>query len=474
MKYETVIGLEVHAQLNTKTKLFCGCTNHFGDDANTHTCPGCAGMPGAMPILNREAVKKGIRAGLATNHTIHKKSIFDRKHYFYPDLPNGYQTTQLEFPICTKGHLDIVADGKEKRIRINRIHLEEDAGKLIHDQDIDSLFDANRGSTPLIEIVTEPDINSSEEAYQYLTGLKKILQYIDVCDCNMEEGSLRCDVNLSIRPVGETKLGTRTEIKNMNSFSNVKKAIEHEVARQIDCLESGGKLFQQTFLWDPNKNITIAMRTKESADDYRYFPDPNIPALILTDEEIAEQKKLMPELPQAKEKRFAKEYSLDTDAIAVLTETTEIADYYEKVAGICKNPKTASSWILTDVLKILNDKQCELKDLKITAEVLSEIINLVQSDKISGAAGKKILAAVEESGKSPSILVEELGLAQVSDTGELQAIMEKIFADNPSEVERLRSGDAKLMAFFVGQAMKASKGKANPKEINRIIGELSK
>jgi len=475
MKYETVIGLEVHAQLNTKTKMFCGCQNHFGDAVNTHTCSGCLGMPGTLPLLNREAVKKGIRAGLATNHTINKKSIFDRKHYFYPDLPSGFQTTQLEFPICTEGHLDIVADGKEKRIRINRIHLEEDAGKLIHDQDVsDSLFDANRGSTPLIEIVTEPDMNSAEEAYQYLTGLKKILQYIDVCDCNMEEGSLRCDVNLSIRPVGEKKLGTRTEIKNMNSFSNVKKAIEYEVARHIDVLENGGKLYQQTFLWDPNKNITLAMRTKETADDYRYFPDANIPALILTDEEIDEQKSTMPELPKLKEKRFAEQYSLDNDAIAVLTDTIEIADYYEKVVGICKNSKAASAWILTDLLKIIKEKQCELSDLKITAEKLGEIINLVQSDKISAAAGKKILVAVEETGKSPNALIEELGLAQVSDTGELQAIMEKIFADNPSEVERLKSGDAKLMSFFVGQAMKASKGKANPKEINRIIGELSK
>lgn len=474
MKFETVIGLEIHAQLNTKTKMFCGCQTSFGDEPNTHTCPGCAGMPGALSVINREAVKKAIRAGLATNHTINKKSVFDRKHYFYPDLPHGYQVSQLEFPICETGFLDIVADGKEKRIRINRIHLEEDAGKLIHDQDIDTLFDANRGSTPLIEIVSEPDMSSAEEAVQYLAGIRKILQYLDVCDCNMEEGSFRCDANVSVRPVGETKLGTKAELKNMNSFSNVKKAIEYEVSRQIELIESGGKVIQQTFLWDPNKCITLAMRSKETAADYRYFPDPDIPMLVVTDEEIDEQKAIMPELPDAKEKRFAEQYSLDRDAVAVLTETIEIADYYEKVVEICKNAKAASSWILTDLLKILKENQCKLCGLKITAEKLGEIINLVQSDKISAAAGKKILAAVEESGKEPSVLIEELGLAQVSDTGELQAIMEKIFADNPSEVERLKGGDTKLMSFFVGQAMKASKGKANPKEINRIIGELSK
>ena len=474
MKFETVMGLEIHSQLKTKTKIFCSCKTSFGDEPNTHTCPGCLGLPGALPVLNREAVKKAIRAGLATNHTINKKSIFDRKHYFYPDLPNGYQTTQMEFPICEKGHLDILVNGEEKRIRINRVHLEEDAGKLIHDQDTDTLFDANRCSTPLIEIVTEPDFRSSQEVFEFLTALKKILLYTDVCDCNMEEGSLRCDVNISIRPVGETKLGTKAELKNMNSFSNVKKAIEYEVARQIEVVENGGKIVQQTFLWDPNKNVTIPMRTKESQDDYRYFPAPDIPPLLVSDEEINEQRNSMPELPKAKEKRFAQDYSLDADAVILLTQNLEIANFYEKVAELTKSAKMASSWILTDILKLLNDKQCELSDLKITAEILSEIINLVQSDKISGAAGKKILAAVEETGKSPNALIEELGLAQVSDTGELQAIMEKIFADNPSEVERFRGGDAKLMSFFVGQAMKASKGKANPKEINRIIGELTK
>ena len=474
MKFETVIGLEIHAQLKTKTKIFCGCRTSFGDEPNTHTCPACLGLPGSLPVLNREVVKKAILAGLATNHSIRKESVFERKNYFYPDLPKGYQVSQFEKPICENGYLDIVADGKEKRVGITRIHIEEDAGKLIHDQDIDSLFDANRGGTALIEIVSEPDMRSSEEAYQYLAGIKKILEYLDVCDCNMEEGSLRCDANVSIRPAGEEKLGTKAELKNMNSFSNVKKAIDYEVMRQAELIESGGKVIQQTFLWDPNKNITVAMRSKESANDYRYFPDPDLTLLTVSDKMIEEQKNSLPELPKAKEKRFAEQYSLDNDAIAVLTETIEIADYYENVAKLCGNAKTASAWILTDILKILKEKQCGLSELKVGAEKLAQIIKSVQDDKISASAGKKILAAVEETGKEPSALIDELGLAQVSDTGELQAIMEKIFADNPSEVERLRGGDAKLTAFFVGQAMKASKGKANPKEINRIIAELSR
>ncbi|MCL1946025.1 MAG: Asp-tRNA(Asn)/Glu-tRNA(Gln) amidotransferase subunit GatB [Chitinivibrionia bacterium] len=472
MKFETVIGLEIHAQLKTKTKIFCGCKTSFGDEPNTHSCPVCQGLPGALPVLNREVVKKAIRAGLATNHTIRKESVFARKNYFYPDLPKGYQISQFELPICEKGYLDIVADGNKKRVGITRIHLEEDAGKLIHDQDIDSLFDANRCGTPLIEIVSEPDMRSSEEAYQYLTGLKKILQYLDVCDCNMEEGSLRCDANVSIRPFGETKLGTKAELKNMNSFSNVKKAIDYEVERQTELIENGKIVVQQTFLWDANKNITIAMRSKESSDDYRYFPDPDLTTLIVTDKMIDEQKDTLPELPKDKEKRFSEQYSLDNDAIAVLTETIEIADYYEKTAKLCGNAKSASGWILTDILKILKEKQCELGELKTTSEKLAEIIKLVQTDKISASAGKKILAAVEETGKEPQTLVEELGLSQVSDSGELKTIMEKIFSENPAEVERFKSGDNKLTSFFVGQAMKESKGKANPKEINRIIGEL--
>jgi aspartyl-tRNA(Asn)/glutamyl-tRNA(Gln) amidotransferase subunit B len=473
MKFETVIGLEIHAQLKTKTKIFCRCQTSFGDEPNTHSCPVCLGLPGALPTLNREVVKKAIRVGLATNHSIRKESVFARKNYFYPDLPKGYQISQFELPICEKGYLDIIANEIKKRVGITRIHLEEDAGKLIHDQDVDSLFDANRCGTPLIEIVSEPDMRNSEEAYEYLISLKKILQYLDVCDCNMEEGSLRCDANVSIRPIGESKLGTKAELKNMNSFSNVRKAIDYEVARQTELIENGGKVIQQTFLWDADKNITIAMRTKESSDDYRYFPDPDLTTLVINDEMIDEQQNTLPELPKAKEKRFTEQYSIDGDAVALLTETIEIADYYEKVTQICKNPKLASGWILTDILKIRKEKQCEISDLKITAEKLGEIINLVQNDKISASAGKKILAAVEESGKSPQILVDELSLAQVSDSGELQKIMEKIFADNSSEVERLKSGDNKLTSFFVGQAMKASKGKANPKEINRIIMELT-
>ncbi len=472
MQYEVVIGLEIHAQLKTETKIFCGCKTSFGDTANSHGCPVCLGLPGALPVMNRQAVEMAVLAGLATDCEIRDKSIFARKNYFYPDLPKGYQISQYDQPICEGGHLDIEVDGQTKRLGVTRIHLEEDAGKLVHDQDIDSLFDVNRCGTPLIEIVSEPDMRSPQEAYAYLTKMKKILQYIDVSDCNMEEGSLRCDANISLRPFGQVKLGTKRELKNMNSFSNVVKALEYEIEVQREILDSGGKIIQETLLWDANKNCTSSMRTKEDAHDYRYFPDPDLVPLMVPDSKIEEVRASMPELPVAKEIRFAKEYNLDNEAVMILTDSIALADYFEAVAKGCGDVKMASNWVMSDVLRILKEKQCKITDLKITAKRLSDLLALIKSDKISASAGKKVFNAIEEQDKEPSVLVDELGLAQVSDTGALEAVMVKIFADNPSEVERFKGGDKKLTAFFVGQAMKATQGKANPKEINVIIGKL--
>lgn len=472
MKYEVVIGLEIHAQLKTKTKIFCGCATSFGDTANSHGCPVCLGLPGSLPVLNREAVDMAILAGLATDHQIRDKSIFARKNYFYPDLTKGYQITQFDLPICEDGHMDVEVKGKTIRLGITRIHLEEDAGKLIHDQDIDSLFDVNRCGTPLIEIVSEPDMRSPKEAYAYLTKIKKILKYLDVSDCNMEEGSLRCDANISLRPFGQEKLGTKRELKNMNSFRGVEKALEYEIAAQTAILNSGGEIVQETLLWDPSKNKSISMRTKEDAHDYRYFPDPDLVPIMVSDEKIEKIRKTLPELPVAKEARFIVEYKLEAEHAATLTETRELADYYEEVAKLTGDSKLAANWIIGDVLRTLNDKKCEINELNLTPTRLSDLLKLVKADEISASAGKKVLDAIEEQDKDASVLVEELGLKQISDSSELEGVMKKIFEDNPDEVGRLADGDKKLISFFVGQAMRATKGKANPKEINKIISKL--
>jgi len=472
VQYEVVIGLEIHAQLKTETKIFCGCKTSFGDTANSHGCPVCLGLPGALPVMNRKAVDMAVLAGLATNHTIRDKSIFARKNYFYPDLPKGYQISQYDLPICENGHIDIEIKGKTKRLDITRIHLEEDAGKLIHDQDIDSLFDVNRCGTPLIEIVSEPDMRSPEEAYQYLTKIKKILQYLDVSDCNMEEGSLRCDANISLRPFGQEKLGTKRELKNMNSFSGVKKALEYEIKVQTRMLNAGETIVQETLLWDPAKNKSASMRTKEDAHDYRYFPDPDLVPLLVPDEKIEEIRKTLPELPEAKEKRFAEQYKLDNDAVMILTSSIELADYYEKVVKLSGDIKLTSGWVMSEVLRLTKEKQCSITELNVTAERLAELLKQIKGDTISAKAAKTVFNAVEEQDKEPSDLIEELGLAQVSDSGELEGVMQTIFDENPSEVGRLRDGDKKLISFFVGQAMKATRGKANPKEINKIIGKL--
>ncbi len=472
MQYEVVIGLEIHAQLKTETKIFCGCKTSFGDTANSHGCPVCLGLPGALPAMNKKAVDMAVLAGLATNHKIRDKSIFARKNYFYPDLPKGYQISQFDLPICEDGYIDIEIKGKTKRLDITRIHLEEDAGKLIHDQDIDSLFDVNRCGTPLIEIVSEPVMRSPEEAYQYLTKIKKILQYLDVSDCNMEEGSLRCDANISLRPFGQEKLGTKRELKNMNSFSGVKKALEYEIKVQTRMLNAGETIIQETLLWDPAKNKSASMRTKEDAHDYRYFPDPDLVPLLVPDEKIEEIRKTLPELPEAKENRFAEQYKLDNDSVMLLTSSIELADYYEKVVKLSGDIKLSSGWVMSEVLRLTKEKQCSLSDLNVSAERLAELLKQIKGDKISAKAAKTVFNAIEDEDKEPLALIESLGLAQVSDSGELEGVMQTIFDENPPEVERLRDGDKKLISFFVGQAMKATRGKANPKEINKIIGKL--
>lgn len=475
MEYEIVIGLEVHAQLSTKTKLFCGCTTPFGDPPNTHACPVCLGMPGTLPVMNRAAVEMAVRMGLALGCAINAKSIMARKHYFYPDLPKGYQISQYELPVCEHGRLPIVADGEAHTIGVTRVHLEEDAGKLVHDQDIDSLFDANRCVTPLIEIVSEPDMRSPAQAYEYLMGLKQILEYLGICDCNMEEGSLRCDANISLRPKGETKLGTKTEIKNMNSFSNLKKALEYEAKRQEEVLRGGGKIEQQTYLWNPNENRSIPMRSKEDAHDYRYFPDPDLLPVVVESAWVDDIKKTLPELPQARRARFASDYKISEYAAETLTSSRALADYFEECVKVCGDAKSVSNWVMTDIMRLMNDMKIESPfDLKTSPARLGALVKIINNGGVSATAAKKVLDIMEAENKEPQVVIDEQGLAQVSDASAIEAIVKQVVDAHPGEVQRFKDGDKKLTAFFMGQIMKASKGAANPKEagaiLNRLIG----
>ncbi|MBD3345537.1 MAG: Asp-tRNA(Asn)/Glu-tRNA(Gln) amidotransferase subunit GatB [Chitinivibrionales bacterium] len=472
MEFETVIGLEVHAQLKTNTKIFCSCKPMFGDDANTHGCPVCLGLPGALPVLNRHAVEMAMLMGEAVHCTIAQKSIFARKNYFYPDLPKGYQISQYELPLCENGAITVHVNGAEKKIRILRIHLEEDAGKLIHDQDEDSLFDVNRCGTPLIEIVTEPDMRSPQEAYAYLAGMKRILQYLDICDCNMEEGSLRCDANISLRPKGETKLGTKTELKNMNSFRGVEKALESERLRQQEVLESGGQIRQETYLWDAQKNRTVAMRTKEHAHDYRYFPDPDLVPLIIDKEWADSVKENLPELPEARKERFMQQMNLTEEHAEILTDTREVADYFEEVLKSCGDARMAATWVMGEVLRIAKDKKTGLKELNVTPWRLGHLLGLVKDGAVSANAAKKVFAEIQNRNADPGALIDEMGLKQISDTSELKRITEDIIAQHPDEAKRYKEGEKKLSGFFIGQVMKATRGKGNPKEINKLVSGL--
>jgi aspartyl-tRNA(Asn)/glutamyl-tRNA(Gln) amidotransferase subunit B len=472
VEFEMVVGLEVHAQLLTQTKLFCGCTSKFGDGPNTHGCPNCLGLPGSLPVLNREAVAMAVKAGLALGCPIAPRSIFARKNYFYPDLPKGYQISQYEIPICGMGKLNILVDDQVKCINITRIHLEEDAGKLVHDQAPESLFDVNRCGTPLIEIVSEPDMRSSKEAYAYLESLKLILEYLNICDCNMEEGSLRCDANISLRPRGQSKLGTKTEIKNMNSFRNLEKALDYEAERQAEVLQSGGTIQQQTFLWDPNANRSIPMRSKEDANDYRYFPEPDLLPVIVTTEMIDNAKTTLPELPAARKERFITTLGIAQDTAIVLTSEKQIADYFEKVIESKCDVRQAANWVVVDVLRIVNDQKLALSELKITPQRLGSLLILIDKGTVSAKAARKVFDLIQEQDRDPQIIIDEQGLTQVSDTSALEAAVKQVLDANPSEVERYKAGDKKLTGFFVGQAMKATKGSGNPKEINAILSKL--
>ena len=469
-KYEAVIGLEVHAQLLTESKIFCGCSTKFGNDANSNVCPVCLGHPGVLPVLNKKVVEFTALMGLATNCTINKHSVFARKNYFYPDLPKGYQTSQYEEPICENGFIEVKPkDGEIKKIGITRIHMEEDAGKSIHDHGNSTLIDVNRCGVPLMEIVSEPDIRTAEEAYLYLTKIKQIVQYLGICDGNMEEGSLRCDANISIRLKGEEKFGVKTEIKNMNSFRNVERAIEYEIKRQIEVVEDGEKIVQQTLLWDADANEAYPMRSKEEAHDYRYFPDPDLLPVIVDEKWNKELKTGLPELPDIKVKRFTTNYSLPLYDAEILTQTRSLADYYEQVVSVTDDYKIASNWITGDVLAVLNEKKLDISDFPLSPVNLGKLINLIKNGTINGKIAKEIFPELVETNSDPEIIVKEKNLVQISDTSEIEKIIQKIIDNNADQTQEYLSGKDKVFGFFVGQVMKESKGKANPKVVNDML-----
>lgn len=469
MEFEPVIGLEVHAQLNTKSKIFSPTSTEFGGTPNSHVSPICLGMPGVLPVLNKEVLEYAFKTAIALNCELHPRSRFARKNYFYPDLPKGYQISQYEEPFSTNGWLDIGTNGSTKRINITRIHMEEDAGKLIHDNPGNSSFvDLNRAGVPLVEIVSEPELSSAEEAVEYMKKLRSILRYIGVCDGNMEEGSLRCDANVSVRPKGSDKLGTKAEIKNVNSFKYVQKAIEYEIKRQILLLENGEEVIQETRLFDSNKGVTFSMRSKEEAHDYRYFPDPDLLPVVIEKEQIEEIRNSLPELPDQRLTRFKEEYNLPEYDAGVLTSTKEIADYFEDCLKKYNNPKIVSNWIMTEVLRELKGED-DINSFGITPDKLGELLILIEDGTISGKIAKDVFEDMFTSGKSANQIVEEKGMKQISDQSELENIVSRILADHPDEISRYKAGDQKLMGFFVGQVMKETKGKANPKIVNEIL-----
>ena len=471
MEFESVIGLEVHAQLKTKSKIFCGCSTQFGAEANTHICPVCLGMPGVLPVLNKKVVEYTIKMALSTNCTISAKSRFARKNYFYPDLPKGYQISQYELPIAQQGFIEIETGAAgQKRIGITRIHMEEDAGKLIHDSHRPiSHVDYNRTGVPLMEIVSEPDIRFPEEAGAYLRNLRAILRYLDICDGNMEEGSFRCDANISIRPMGDSVLGTRTEIKNLNSFKHVEKALEYEIVRQKEIIADGGRVVQETRLWNPDKNVTTSMRGKEEAHDYRYFPDPDLLPLVVPEVWIEDIRKCLPELPDKKKERFIGHYQLPAIDAEVLISAKELADYFETCVNQHDNAKLVCNWVMGPLLGLLNTEGKSIDQSPVSAEQLADLLKLIDDGIISGKMGKTVFDEMAKTGKSASTIIGEKGLVQLSDMDSIRAIVEEILSGSAQQVEQYRSGKTKVFGFFVGQVMKKTKGKANPQVVNDVL-----
>jgi aspartyl-tRNA(Asn)/glutamyl-tRNA(Gln) amidotransferase subunit B len=473
MEYEAVIGLEVHAHLLTETKIFCGCAAKFGAAPNSHACPVCLGMPGVLPVLNKRAFEYAMKMALATQCRINGECSFARKNYFYPDLPKGYQISQYSSPLAEHGWVDIELDSGKKRIGITRIHMEEDAGKLMHDEHSRvSFVDLNRTGVPLIEIVSEPDMRSPEEAAAYLRRLHDILVYLEICDGNMEEGSFRCDANVSIRPAGAVAFGIRAELKNMNSFRNVQRALDYEIKRQGYLMDSGGQVVQETRLWDDAQGVTHSMRGKEDAHDYRYFPDPDLVPLIVSDAWIADIEKGLPELPLEKRERFIREYQLSPYDAGVLTSDRALADYFEETARLSGKPKIAANWVMGDLLRFLNEDKKEIKSSPISPAALAETIKLIEAGTISGKMAKEIVEEMYKSGKSSEVIIREKGMVQITDEETLARIIADIIAKNPNQLAQYRGGKDKLFGFFVGQAMKVTQGKANPQIINDLLKKM--
>ncbi len=474
--YEAVIGLEVHAELKTDSKIFCSCSTRFGAEPNTQVCPVCTGMPGVLPVLNRKVVEYAIKTGLALNCEIASFSKFDRKNYFYPDLPKAYQISQYDLPICRNGYIEIEIEGRTKRIGITRVHMEEDAGKLLHQGTITttpySLVDLNRSGVPLLEIVSEPDMRSPQEARMYMEKLRSILLFLGVSDCRMEEGSLRCDANVSVRLRGQEGLGTKTEIKNLNSFKSLERALEYEINRQIDLLEDGESIVQETRTWDESRQVTLSMRSKEEAQDYRYFPDPDLVPIVIDRQWVEEIRSHLPELPDAARRRLVTEYGLPEYDAGVLTMTKESLDFFDECMQYYHDPKVVSNWIMVELSRHLNQHNLELREAKIKPVHLAEMLKMIDSGRISGKMAKTVFEEMFFTGKSPETVVEEKGMVQISDESALEPVVARIIAENPRVVEDYRRGKEKAFAFFVGQVMKATRGQANPKMVNEILRRM--